>query len=111
MPIKDASIYPKYWKQFSAYIRFERAGGKCEVCGVENYTERDGSKIVLTVAHLDAEGDVCRCFDDAGFLCANPDHVKAMCQRDHNRYDRPKRNKNARLTAQTKADAARGLFI
>lgn len=36
MPIKDATIYPPYWKQFSEYIRFERAGNQCEECGVEN---------------------------------------------------------------------------
>ncbi len=37
MPIKDQSIYPPYWKQFSLYIRKERAEDKCEQCGVENY--------------------------------------------------------------------------
>lgn len=37
MPIKDQKIYPPYWKQFSLYIRVERAGNKCEKCNVENY--------------------------------------------------------------------------
>jgi hypothetical protein len=36
MPIKDMSIYPPYWKQFSEHIRFERAGNKCEQCTVPN---------------------------------------------------------------------------
>lgn len=36
MPIKDPKIYPPYWKQFSEYIRFERAGGKCEQCTAPN---------------------------------------------------------------------------
>ena len=36
MPIKDPTIYPPYWKQFSEYIRFERAGNKCETCGAPN---------------------------------------------------------------------------
>jgi hypothetical protein len=140
MPIKDASIYPPYWRQFSEYIRFERAASKCERCKVPNYAvivwDRFGrwhledeihgynsdvgdhlfpddwkaSKVVLTVAHLDADGDVCRCQDETGFLCAKPDHVKAMCQRCHNRYDRPKRNVNAQKTLAGKKDAARGLF-
>lgn len=34
MPIKDMSKYPKNWKQISHDIRFVRAGGKCEQCGV-----------------------------------------------------------------------------
>jgi hypothetical protein len=139
MPIKDASIYPPYWRQFSEYIRFVRAENKCEVCEMPNYWVKvvykkgfqgirefigeniDGlifegaaiikqSKVVLTVAHLDADGDVCRCQDETGFLCAKPDHVKAMCQRCHNRYDRPKRNLNAQKTLAVKKDAARGLF-
>ncbi len=142
MPIKDQTIYPPYWKQFSLYIRTTRSGGECEVCGVGNYLvgardrfgtfhEENGihslnsevglhlfgddfvfkmSRIVLTVAHLDAVGDVCRCQDETGFLCAKPDHVKAMCQLCHNRYDRPKRTLNSRSTNSAKKDAARGLF-
>jgi hypothetical protein len=35
MPI-DYKLYPPYWKQFSEYIRFERAGNKCEQCKVPN---------------------------------------------------------------------------
>lgn len=139
MPIKDPTIYPPYWKQFSLYIRFERAQGKCEQCGIENgwlkvrHTVRNGwggiredvgpdlnafagslvlkaAKVVLTVAHLDAEGDVCDCQPRTGFLCANPAHVKAMCQKCHNTYDVPKRRKNRMETTRLKADAARGLL-
>jgi hypothetical protein len=36
MPIKDPTIYPPYWKQFSEYIRFERAKNKCEKCDAPN---------------------------------------------------------------------------
>lgn len=35
MPI-DYNDYPKDWKTISQRIRFERAGGKCEWCGVEH---------------------------------------------------------------------------
>lgn len=28
--------YPPYWQQFSRFIRFERAGNKCEKCGAPN---------------------------------------------------------------------------
>jgi len=36
MPIKDPTIYPPYWKQFSKWVRFERADGRCEQCGARN---------------------------------------------------------------------------
>ncbi len=35
MPI-DLKLYPGWWKQFSIYIRVERAGNKCEQCGAPN---------------------------------------------------------------------------
>lgn len=28
--------YPPYWKQFSKWVRFERAGNYCETCGIRN---------------------------------------------------------------------------
>ena len=53
MPI-DYSEYPDNWKEISEYIRFERAGNKCETCGAENYKPHPitGSKVILTVAHI-----------------------------------------------------------
>ncbi len=35
MPMKT-HLYPPYWKQFSEYIRFERAGNRCEKCRIPN---------------------------------------------------------------------------
>lgn len=35
MPI-DYSKYPKNWKEISQHIRFERAQGRCESCGVRH---------------------------------------------------------------------------
>lgn len=89
-----ARQYPPNWKEFSRKIRFERAAGRCECageCGLHRTTggprrcvERDGEPakwakgtIVLTVAHL------CRPKDHGGKKCAEPSHVKAMCQRCH----------------------------
>jgi 5-methylcytosine-specific restriction endonuclease McrA len=97
MPIRpeNKARYPKDWKQISLRIR-ERAGNKCEDCGVENYSIRDGSKIVLTVAHL----------DHAPENCAD-DNLKAWCQRCHNRYDAPMRAagiKERRRASQAAAD-------
>src|SRR3990167_5232056 len=100
MPI-DYKLYPPNWKEFSKHIRDDRAGGRCQCtgeCGLHKTTpgprrciEKNGyqakwarGKIVLTVAHL------CECAPP----CAIEEHVKAMCQRCHNRYDVPLRRQN-----------------
>jgi hypothetical protein len=46
MPV-DYKRYPKDWKEISKRIRFERAGNKCEWCGVGNgnWVLRDGEKV------------------------------------------------------------------
>jgi len=106
MPIKteNKNRYPKNWNEISHYIRVVRAQGKCEFCGVENYSigfwmrdkfikienshqgemdELDAIaagykiiKIVLTTAHLDHIPENC-----------DESNLKALCQRCHNRYD------------------------
>lgn len=85
MPIKPENKvrYPKNWKEISEDIRFNRAENKCEVCGAENYLPHPvtGSKVILTVAHLDHHPVNC-----------DYSNLKAMCQRCHNRYDRNHRN-------------------
>jgi len=43
----DAKKYPPYWKQFSEWVRFERAGSRCEFCGVGNYYLRYKSKHLI----------------------------------------------------------------
>lgn len=107
MPIKpeNRGRYPKDWKRIRASI-LERAGNRCEQCGVPNYAYRpsqrnawtndlgqaetwamDGervSRIVLTIAHLDHQPENC-----------DPDNLRAWCQRCHNRYDAPHRRRNA----------------
>jgi len=104
MPV-DKKKYPPEWDAFSADIRFNLAEGRCECmgeCGLHKTTpgprrciEKHGTKamwaagrIILTVAHL------CDCDP----LCVNPGHVKAMCQRCHNRLDNPMRMKHAKET-------------
>ena len=80
MPIRpeNKARYPKDWKSISERIRFERAANKCEVCGAENYKPHPetGSKVILTVAHLDHKPENCA-----------DENLKAMCQRCHLRYD------------------------
>lgn len=100
----DRKKYPVSWEEFSTEIRFKRAGGQCECsgeCGLHDgrdlfFTqakrceERHGfpakwatGQIVLTVAHLNRADGPCKCDP----RCAVAEHVKAMCQRCHLRYD------------------------
>ncbi len=113
-PIKDSTRYPSDWPEISRRIK-ERAGNRCECegeCGVNHLwqnetqhrhwtmvgsqrcSERHGlsaihfkGDVVLTVAHLNHTPESC-----------DEDNLKAMCQRCHNRYDRPHRNANAAKT-------------
>lgn len=81
MPIKpeNRARYPKDWKAISKRIRFERAGGRCEWCGAVNYQPHPvtGSKVILTVAHLNHTPEDCR-----------DENLAALCQRCHLTYDR-----------------------
>lgn len=80
MPIKteNKNRYPRNWKQISEYIRFVRANNRCEFCGAENYKTNPltGSKVILTVAHLDHRPENC-----------DYNNLKALCQKCHNKYD------------------------
>lgn len=99
MPIRseNKNRYPKNWREISARIR-ERAGDKCEQCGVPNgaTVERNGKLvlIVLTVAHLDHTPENCA-----------DDNLRAWCQRCHNAYDAPMRRRGR----QERARAARAI--
>ena len=91
----DRSKYPDDWEEISKHIRFERANGKCEGspkypdCKAEHGKQHPetGSKVVLTVAHLDHD-------------TINNEHgnLKAMCQRCHLTYDAKFHAQNARKT-------------
>ena len=78
MPIKpeNKKRYPPNWKEIRKSILL-RADNKCEFCGIGNYTIREnGSKVVLTIAHLDHIPENCE-----------PDNLRALCQKCHNQYD------------------------
>jgi 5-methylcytosine-specific restriction endonuclease McrA len=81
MPI-DYSNYPPDWKTRIRPDILERAGHRCEFCGIGNYMEHPatGSQVVLTVAHIDQNIE-------------NNDYANlaALCQRCHNRLDMPYR--------------------
>ena len=100
MPIKpeNKAKYPKDWKAISLRIR-ERAGNRCEFCGAENYQPHPvtGSKVILTVAHLDH--NPANCADD---------NLKALCQKCHLTYDAQHHATNAAQTRRRKRNAATG---
>ena len=113
MPIKaeNRAKYPKEWRLISRLIRKYRASDNCECrgqCGEDHGAENDqwaadlgkrclarngerhpvsGSKVVLTVAHIDQDPTNNR-----------ETNLLALCQRCHNRLDSPHRQKNAAKT-------------
>lgn len=74
MPIRpeNRNRYPANWKQIREDI-LKRANNKCEfcgiVCGIDNYAIREnGSKVVLTIAHLDHTPENCD-YENLRALC------------------------------------------
>lgn len=68
--------------------------------------EHKPTMVVLTVAHLDYEGGICKCETK----CAVDSHVLALCQKCHNGLDAKARRENANRTMKIKKDSERGLF-
>lgn len=109
MPIRPENRhrYPPDWPKISERIRNERAKGRCEcdgICGrpdehLDEYARcknrhgypayGTGSRVVLTVAHLDHTPENCA-----------DDNLRAMCQGCHLHYDR---DHHAETKAATKA--------
>jgi protein-arginine kinase activator protein McsA len=112
-------LYPANWNVISQRIR-ERAGNKCEVCGVKNHRyitrsengwqySSEGAwndykngfsktkvvKVILTVAHLNHNPADCR-----------DENLKAMCQQCHLRYDAKLHAGNAAITRKAKKQTA-----
>lgn len=88
--------YPKDWEEISRRIR-ARSGGKCEFCGAENHKPHPitGSKVVLTVAHLDHNPQNCA-----------DENLRALCQRCHLRYDIDLHKRNSAQTRYNKIIAS-----
>ena len=88
MPIRPElrPLYPPHWRDLSARVRFERAGGKCQGCGRPHLQRLrclpDGrfktTRVVLAAAHLDS--------NPANNRWRN---LRALCQRCHMLRDRP----------------------
>lgn len=106
MPIRpeNKARYPKDWKAISLEVR-ERAGWVCEGapgiypdCRAANGEPHPvtGSKVVLTVAHLDHIPENC---GEPG----NRPNLLALCQRCHLTYDAKHHAHNAAATRRRKA--------
>lgn len=107
MPIKPENLkrYPPDWKAIRESI-LERAGNRCE--GSPDYPDcratngephpHTGSKVVLTVGHLDHTPEHC-----------DPENLKAWCQRCHLNYDKEHHAETAYETRR-EGKAVRDLF-
>jgi 5-methylcytosine-specific restriction endonuclease McrA len=101
--------YPKNWKEISLRIR-ARSGGKCEFCGAENYKPHPltGSKVVLTVAHLDHDPMNCDGMENVEEIESVPllpikkSNLRALCQKCHLTYDAKHHARNATTTRRNK---------
>lgn len=89
MPIRkeNRGRYPKDWPARRKAV-LERAGHRCEFCGAENYEPHPitGSKVVLTIAHLEPPIEDCRLTN-----------LAALCQRCHLAYDQEQHQHNRRV--------------
>lgn len=101
MPIRPENKhrYPKDWSRIADDVR-NRAGNRCEGspaypdCRAENGKLHPvtGSRVVLTVAHLDHAPENCA-----------PDNLRAMCQRCHVTYDAEHHKRTAYATRKANA--------
>ena len=89
MPM-NRKLYPRNWRKVSARIRFGRARGRCEWCGVLNGAAHPitGSKVVLTVAHLGASYPDGRSGDKTDKRDVRAENLAALCNACHLAYDR-----------------------
>lgn len=89
-PIKpeNRARYPKNWKDIRQQI-LARAALQCERCKANQYQAHPvtGSKVVLTIAHLDHQPEN-----------NDPANLAALCQRCHLAYDQEHHMRNASAT-------------
>lgn len=115
MPIRpeNRGRYPANWSAISLDIRTNRAAGRCECtghCGLDHGGRCQarngqpnpitGSKVVLTVAHLNHQPQDVR-----------PENLLAACQLCHLRYDGPHHRETAARTRAAALAAAGQLTI
>lgn len=123
MPIskENKAKYPPNWKQIRADI-LERAGHRCEWCGVANHAVgyRDHNKVFWPVSDEElhngvAEADnlkliqivltIAHVHDSNPANCA-PENLAALCQRCHLNHDSAHHQENAARMRRMKREAA-----
>jgi len=116
---ENRARYPHDWKAISLRIRTERAANRCECLGecgrpaahlhddgrCRNRNGRPavgtGSRVVLTVAHLNHTPEDCR-----------DENLRAMCQGCHLHYDRDHHAETRSATvAAERASAGQGVLL
>ncbi|MEK7125076.1 MAG: hypothetical protein AAB864_01640 [Patescibacteria group bacterium] len=127
MPIKpeNAARYPKNWKQLRAAV-LDRAGHKCEQCGVENYTygwrditgkfhqvdldncEMEGGVLATDAGHYEGLAKVIKIVLTIAHLehdnleTQDISQLRAWCQKCHLAYDHEHHQRNARETRRSR---------
>lgn len=109
MPV-DRNRYPDNWAEISNYIRFERAGGRCE--GSPDYPNcrakhgelhpETGSLVIITTAHLGVDQPDGTPGDKHNKMDCRFENLAAMCQRCHLNFDRDEHAINSAKTRREK---------
>lgn len=111
--------YPDNWEEISNYIRFVRAGGRCEGspdhpdCRAEHGKPHPetGSIVCLTTAHLGVPKPDGSPGDPHDKMDVRLENLRAWCNRCHLNYDRDEHIANARATRDRKRRAAGQLAL
>lgn len=100
MPIspENRARYPKNWKQIRERIR-DRAGNRCEQCGVPNHVYRNNTTGEWTRNEMQVEAWTCADGDKVTRIVCTVSHtnhviedcsdenLRFLCQRDHLAHD------------------------
>lgn len=105
MPV-DRRRYPLDWEKTSFFIRFVRAGGRCEWPGCTAVHGEPhpvtGSRVVLTTAHLGVPKSFTAPGDKHDKQDCRGENLLALCQMHHLRLDVAEHVENARRTRREK---------
>lgn len=94
------SIYPPNWEIISRDIRYNRAKGRCEQCGIKEggrHSPQHGI-VRLAVAHLGYPKPDGTLGDRRDKSDCRPENLKALCQRCHLALDREEHQARAIAT-------------